>query len=267
MAIPEGLDQFIADSMSGSTSEAPETESAPTGATATHEEVAPESEDTTGVLDDAGDDRDTFDRAYVQKLRSEAARYRERSKRYVDSFEGYEEEAVSEWLNLAKNFREDPAGTAKELAELSAQILKNYEQEEQAPAETTGEEEDRPLTMSEYRAMRDKENQESQRKADVARIEGDAKALGYDLKSVDYKLLLLTAKESSDGSLQKAHEMIQANRQAQIDAYIAEKAGQSNTVQPAGSASVPPSQERQIRSFDDARKGVAELLAAQWNKE
>lgn len=262
MAVPEGLDAFIADAMSG---EAPQAEPSAPESTPAHEEVSSEVE-STGVLDDDGADRDTFDRAYVTKLRGEAARYRERSKRFMESFEGYEDEAVTEWLTLAKNFREDPATTAKELAELSAQILKQYE-DETPDIETSGEEEDRPLTMSEYRALRDKENQEAQRKADVARIESDAKALGYDLKSVDYKLLLLTAKEMPDGSLHKAHEQIKANRQAQIDAYIAEKASQSNTVAPAGSSSVPPSQERQIKTWDDAKAGAMELLAAQWKSK
>lgn len=257
MAVDEAaLDAFLADpgtpggdlNPTGEAPAAPATPEAPAAAEVEHTIPEPTAE------------ADTFDRAYVEKLRRESAGYRDRAKRYNDVFEGYEEDAVEEWLALASTLKEDPKTAAARFQELAEAINAQY-QEEQAAAEVAAVEGDAPLTRKELEAFWSAKQAESEQAMLVKKIELDAKELGYEKGSDDYELLLFEASRLPNGSIQDAHAKIEARNKAVLDAHLAKLGMQPNPIVPVpGSA---PSGERQLKTFAEANEALDAWLASQ----
>ncbi len=67
--------------------------------------------------------QDTFDRAYVEKLRQESAGYRTRAKTYDEAFDGFDDESREVFLGLAKDLVNSPEAAARRMIEVSKQLL------------------------------------------------------------------------------------------------------------------------------------------------
>lgn len=206
-------------------------------------------------------EQDSFDRAYVEKLRRESAGYRERAKRYNDVFDGYEEDAVNEWLELASTLKNDPRAAAERFQTIAQAILEA--QEEVAPeAPVDHAAQDAPLTRAEFEALMAEREQQAALKARTIQIEVDAKSLGYEKGTEDYDELLFVASRLPNGSIQDAHAKITAKRQAVIDRYVASLAAKPAPTVPDPNGA-PASGERKIRSFDEANTALDAWLANQ----
>lgn len=206
-------------------------------------------------------EQDSFDRAYVEKLRRESAGYRERAKRYNDVFDGYEEDAVEEWLTLAATLKEDPKTAAARFAELAEAINSQFQEEGQAEVAAIEAEADAPLTRKELEAFWAAKQAETEQAMLVKKIELDAKELGYEKGSDDYELLLFEASRLKNGSIQEAHAKIEARNKAILDAHLAKLGMQPNPKVPAEGAAA--SQERQLKTFEEANSALDAWLASQ----
>lgn len=206
--------------------------------------------------------QETFDRKYVEKLRRENASYRERAKKFESAFEGYEEGAIDEWRDLITNFKNDPKSVAERMRDLSSEILQKFTPEEQAEiAEAVADGEDMPLTRTEFNKLMSEREQQWELDSMVADIETEARDLGYNLKSREYKVLLMTAKELPSGSIQEAHELMLAERQKYIDEAVASMEKEAGRTVPSGTVGVPDG-SKSIKDFKDAKAALSNYLDA-----
>jgi hypothetical protein len=251
------LDAFLAQPDPADAPAAVETPAAP----ATPETPAAPADDVDAPLPEG----DKFERAYVEKLRREAAGYRERAKaaeRYTSAFDGYEDDAVGEWLRLAQQLKADPKSTAAELSQLVEQINAAYA--EDVEGTPTPEE---VQTPEGYLRKEDVERmfQEREQKADldrrVVQIENDARNLGYEVGSDSYEELLWNASRLPSGSIQEAHAKIEARNQAIYDKMIADVGGRPAPKVPVGST--PAGTDRAIKTFAEANEALDQWLASQ----
>lgn len=206
--------------------------------------------------------QETFDRKYVEKLRRENANYRDRAKQAESVWEGYEEGAVDEWKQMISNFRSDPKSVAEQWQQLSEQVLKQFTPAEQAEiAEAVKDGEDMPLTRHEFDQLMSQREQQWELESLVQDIEVEARDLGYNLKSREYKILLMTAQELPSGSIQEAHELLEAEKQRIVDAYVAEQEKGAGRVLPVNKVGVPD-QTKGIKDFKDAKAALSNYLDA-----
>ncbi len=203
---------------------------------------------------------DTFDRAYVEKLRQESASYRTKAKPYEETFGGYSDEDREVWFEAARRFAADPKDGGEYLKSIADAVLAEY-QEQQEPIT---DDNDVPLTRAEYQALREAEKQQAAQDAEVARIEKKAADLGYDTTSEEYTYLLTVASRLPDGDLDKAHAKIQAAEearfQARLDKMKADAEG-SPTAPNSGSGAAP-SGERPLKTWKDAEMASRAMLEA-----
>lgn len=183
-----------------------------------------------------------FDRAYVEKLRKENAKYRDRAKPYESAFAGYSDEAREFVLsNLVPSLISDYEGTIKALA--SELGITQAEAEQVVEDATQGAEEEKPLTRAEAEKLWAEREQAREAEAEAKRaqeqIVAEAKELGFDLNAgkgtrehADAQFLLILARDSFDGDLKKAAEAIEAGRQQLIAEHI-EKLNAENGKAPA----------------------------------
>lgn len=209
---------------------------------------------------------DSFDRAYVEKLRQESASYRTKAKEYepyAQVFESYEEEDRAVWQEAMRRFKDDPKDGGEYLRQIADAVLAEYQEKQE---ELVTDDQDRPLTMAQYTALREAEREKAEKDAEVARIEKTAAGLGYDTTSEEYTYLLTVASRLPDGSIEKAHAKITAAEEARFEARLAKmqaEAEDSPTAPNAGSGAAP-STERSLKTWKDAeRASKARLEAAQ----
>lgn len=227
------------------------------------ESVAPaaEEDEVEVEIPDELPEGDMFKRDYVEKLRRESAGYRERAKKYQSAFDGYEEDAVAEWLRLAQNLRADPKATAAEFQKLAEEIRAVYPEEEVPAIEEVFSDGEQPLTIADLQRLLDEREQEQDMKVRVAAIETEATGLGYKLGSDEYDELLWTATRLDSGSVKEAHDKLKARDQAVIDRYVADMKGSGGYKVPVGGA--PASQEQKLDSFEAANEALASWLDSQ----
>lgn len=216
---------------------------------------------------------ETFPREYVEKLRRESASYRERAKKYNDVFEGYEPEAVDEWLSLATSLKSDPKAAAERFAELAEAIRGQFADPDGAaadaavadaglaPAEAAADAE-KPLTRAEVDAILAERDRKAELDRRVAQIEIDARSLGYEPRTEGYDELLYIASTLPSGSIQEAHAKVQARKQAVIDAYVASLGQKPAPVVPNPNGG-PASGEVKLRTFEEANSALDAWLANQ----
>lgn len=202
-----------------------------------------------------------FSRDYVQRTRAEAAKYRTRAKEleataapYQEVFGEYDPEDRAVWFDLAKSYRDDPSAAAARMRELADHILKGEQPDPEAEA---------PLTAAEFEKRWTAKEEAKTQAAVVASIQKEAQDLGYTRDTRAYKVLLLTAKEDTQGDIKAAHELLERERQAAVDSFVERKAREADGsyVAPGANGSVP-SQAKPIASWDDADAALQALLDA-----
>lgn len=164
----------------------------------------------------AGTDQDTFDRAYVEKLRQESAGYRTRAKTYDEAFDGFDDESREVFLGLAKDLVNSPEAAARRMIEVSRQLL--------------GDEFDSALTgpppaltrEDAERLWAEKEAARTQEEA-IRAVQSEARDLGYKDDTPDMSELFWFASNETNGDLKAAHEKVQARKQAAIDEFLEKK--------------------------------------------
>jgi hypothetical protein len=181
---------------------------------------------------DPAPEPDTFDRAYVEELRREAAGYRTRAKSYDDAFQGYDDETREAFLEYARLSYAAQSGDPAAVEALQ-QFMGGDDEPEvepepvidpiEAARAAAREETERVLTEREQRA--------EQAKA-VSAVQEQARDMGYDTTSADYVLLMRFANEpevlSLDDPMAEAHTRVQAYHQAIVEQHLAAKSAQAD---------------------------------------
>lgn len=242
--------------------DAPEISEAPVDAP----EAAPEAEATGFAVEptidaDLPDGVDKFDRGYVTKIREEAAKYRTEYAPFRDAFDGYDPEDRDALLTLAKELQENPSAAARRMLEASRAIAgDDFEKW------VTGDDQPEYLTPEALDARLQERESQQRLAAETAAIQKEAIDLGYQENTADHAKLFWLAANQTNGDLKAAHEAIAAEKQAVIDAYVAEiKAkGERFPTTPTQVTGQPSNQgeNSQPRTIDDASRLLRERLAA-----
>jgi len=178
---------------------------------------------------------DVFDRAYVEKLRAEAAGNRTKYAPYRDVFESADDDVREYVLELSRTLINDPLATIEELdglvAELKAAKAKRDGEDFSAPAAepkaSPVSDKAQPMTRAEWERIRDEEKSVAEREQEMQALRAEVRDLGY--KSVDedeygdLASLLAIATRVTGGDLKKAHELRATRFEQEVNARVEAK--------------------------------------------
>lgn len=219
---------------------------------------------------------DQFDRAYVEDLRQQAAGYRTQFAPYRDAFSPYTEEERQEWLDLAREFANNPTGAAARLRELANAVDPQSGPFEAAEAPKTEEApaDDKPLTRAEFAALLQADRQEqaqaaraaqaqAAQEAQVQGIYAEAEKLGYKSGTREIVDLLWVARNDprAQGDLARAHQVIEYDRQESVRTYLREKGYDGRELPIPGGGGSAPSGREEIKDFSSARASLEARLS------
>ncbi len=154
---------------------------------------------------------------------------------FLESFSGYDDATKESWAKLAKLMSDDPVAGAAELKRIADNILADDDDEPNTPeAPVTNEV---PKTKEELEAFLAQRDAEQQRQRDeAAAVESGFKdpetLTGFTRGTREMREFLMRAHEEHNGDLDAAYAAVQAERQAVIDAYVAEQAGRNSGFAP-----------------------------------
>lgn len=160
---------------------------------------------------------DRFDRGYVEKIRGEAAKYRTEYAPFRDAFDGYEAEDRDAILSLARELQENPENAARRMLEASRSIAGDKFDDW-----LSGNDQPEYLTPDAVENLLAEREAKAAAQREVEAINKEAADLGYTEGTPEHVQLFWLAANQTNGSIQDAHAAIQANKQAIIDAYVAE---------------------------------------------
>ena len=174
---------------------------------------------------------DTFDRAYVEELRKEAAGYRTRAKRYEEAFDGYDDETREAFLEYARLSYAAQNGDAEAMAQLQEFMGEEEPVAPEMPAIDPVEAARIAAREETERVLSEREQRAAQAEA-VSNVQAAAKDMGYDLTSADYVLLMRFANDpeviSLDDPMAEAHNRVQAYHQSIVEQHLAAKSAQTD---------------------------------------
>lgn len=215
---------------------------------------------------------ETFDRAYVEKLRREAAEHRTEAQRFKEAFDGYSPEEVSFLLDLTKGLAspDQRVDAAQRLAKVAEAVLAEggtpAQAQQAVEAAAEGAKPEDVLTKAEYERLRAEEARDREAAEAVEKVEAEARSLGYDEKNPDSALFWNFAVNSKEhpGDLQKAHEAVEAYKATIIKGYVEqhqERRGRFPALPTTGATPAPPAGEVP-KTFKTAREAVEARVAA-----
>lgn len=202
---------------------------------------------------------------YVTELRQESAGYRDKWKPFRDAFDGYEDADRDIWLDAARTFKDDPVAVAEWMRDQAEAILAGAGGTDTDPTDAgAGEDTDanQPLTRADLdRYFAEQREAEAQRQAEAARaqenaaITKEAIELGYEPDTARYAALIFAAAKQTDGDLKAAHELLEADNKARLEAALnaraADAASSPRTPPPTGGAT--PNKKSEL-TFEAARE-------------
>lgn len=205
-------------------------------------------------------DPDTFDRAYVEKLRDEAASHRVKNKTFEDAFAGYEPEQVEYLLNITRGLR-DPKQQLAAAKELKEVITSIYEARGLDPFDPDSE--PKPLTQEDIDARFDQERIAREQESIVAGIRKEVADLGYTEGSLDHFALLRAAELTDDGSIVKADEKVKAWKQGIIDEFVKnQRDGKDQWLKTPPAVGKPPADTTDAPTDMEGARARADALLA-----
>lgn len=213
-----------------------------------------------------------YDRAYVTKLREEAARHRTEAKaakdaagRYTPVFEAWDEDDANVLLETIRLAATDPKAGAAQLQEIARILGGDITPTQEAPG---GKPQGTALTQEDLDRVLNEREQSQALKAEVANVENEATALGYKKGTAAYFTLLWRTKEEFGFDMNKAHAAMEADKASAVAEYLAGKRAEAEGAAGAGPAGgAAPSAAQPIKTFrnasDSARARVAAMRRGQ----
>lgn len=211
----------------------PSSEAVSAAASAAAVPKAPEPEAPDPELEDIPEG-DSFDRAYVERLRGEAARHRTAKQDMLRHFEGYSENERSRFLDLAAKLQSSPEEALEEFRGVTERLAKQLGKEpfmNEAPApdpastsdSSTGSSES-ALTVSDVERMVteriDAERAASAQEAEIQSTFAEAESLDDSYKDPTVKSYLFAVAQHNNTDLAGAHDIISQQRQASEDEAV-----------------------------------------------
>lgn len=177
---------------------------------------------------------DTFDRAYVERLRGEAAKHRTAKQDMLRHFDGYSEAERTRFLELAAKLQSSPEEALEEFRgvtnRLAAQLGKEPFMNEAPTPDPIPVSEPEPVDASSALTANDVERLVSERleaernaaaqEAEIKSTFAEAEALDDSYKDPTVKSYLFAVAQHNNTNLAGAHEIIQAQRQAAEDEAV-----------------------------------------------
>ena len=243
--------------------------------TPTPEPTTPTTDATSPSGDNIGElpaDQAVFDRGYVEEVRGEAQRYREEARAAQEQLAGYEKvygayepEDRAVWLDIATTWASDPRQAATIMQQIAQAVL--GENNQPVDEEVIDElEADSPLTQEQVaelvREQIETAEYERQQDAMVETIYASMRKAGIEPRSRDGIAVLWTANNETDGDIDKAIEMFEADRRKAVDQYVADRAAGKRPT-PAPANGVPASAHAPVTNLEDARKAADAYIRAQ----
>lgn len=208
----------------------------------------------------------SFDRAYVEKLRREAADRRTAVKTYEDAFSAYTPDQREGWLALASKLAADDPDSQAEAAQIMLEVAQSIlgpgsiTETIETPSGEPDLGENQFLTAEQLEAKLAERERKAAIDAEVVKVQQEVTELGYKEGTADYQDLMWRAVNQHGHDLKAAHEARQADRQAVIDAYLADVEANSGVTVPR--AGQPGLQSSPITDFKSARASVEARIAA-----
>lgn len=192
-----------------------------------------------------------YPREYVEGLRGENQKYRERFEPVANTFQSLDEEMRDSWLQLIQMSQNDDGDFR---AELAKQLGFNLPQEE-AP---------QYLTATDVQRMLADERSQQQQAQALDEVYRKAEGLGYQRDTEDMVRFLWHLNQGDTPDYEAAHKAIQGSRQSVIDAYIKEKADQAQVPRQPNSPTGQPAKESvEPKTFADARAAATARFASE----
>lgn len=204
----------------------------------------------TGAPDDPFDTgAESFERAYVERIRGEAAEHRTKLKPYEEALGGFNDDERQAILDMAKLLGTDPA----KAADWMEQVVKGIRGDqppapEVAPAPVGG---DQPLTRADLDAIFGQREAAERDRQVMQEVYAELNKVGLDPESKDPVaaaeaiVVMKVAAEVTAGDIAAAHKLvIEDRKQAIIDEFVASKSKDAKTPG-AGPIGGTPSGERQ----------------------
>ena len=214
---------------------------------------------------------DQFPRAYVEKLRQEAADYRTKYAPYRDTFTDVDPDVQEYLLDLNKQLLTDPAGAAAELRELLDRIDPKSAEGKAVAAAIEEIPEDKPLTLKEWKTIQAADAKKTAAEKEVESIYDLAKKLdaSYDKDTDDFgdlASLLYVASHRTKGDLEKAHalrsERFNKIVEGEVEKRLADiKSGARKWAPVSSTGSTPIEPKNEPKTFAEARKRSESRLA------
>ena len=171
-------------------------------------------------------DGDTFDRAYVEKLRAEEAKHRTQKQEVMSHFEGYTDAERNRFLQLASELQSSPETALEEfqavtqrLAQQLGKEIPNMTPQEAPQPEPTPEPAAASLSAEDVTRLVE-ERLTAEREA-AAQQDEIAEALSDSYKDPAAKAHLFAVAQHNNTDLAGAHEILSAQLQETIDTAIA----------------------------------------------
>ena len=200
-------------------------------------------------------DPDTFDRAYVEELRQEAAKYRTRAKAYDEAFDGYDDDTREAFLTFAKLQRAAANGDEDAIAQLEEWYADDDTDDEpesdfpQFKSKAEFDEYQRTIAREEAERLYAEREQHQGRIAAVSAVQQRARdEFGYDPSpdNPDYILFMkfvnLPEVMALDDPMKEGQRRYEAYWQEKVQSYITKKGAQADRTPastPAGGAAQP----------------------------
>ena len=209
---------------------------------------------------------DTFDRAYVEELRREAAGYRTQLREMESVFDGYtpeERDALGQYLQISRLAEQGDPEAIAVLEELFGGEDEDYGDEFGYEKQGLSEDDLREIARQEAYDLFSQEQAVIAEQQAVYDIQQRAEQMGYEQGSDDYILLLKYANELDPSEnpdlLAAADQQVKAYRQQIINAYIAEKQGSGGPLTPTMPGSAP-NLAQPPRTLAEAREALHQRL-------
>ena len=185
---------------------------------------------------------DTFDRAYVEKLRGEAAKHRTRARSFEEAFAGYTDAEQARFLDLAKNLNHNPEAALEEFRSVTNRLAGQLGKEPimsedptntnpaQAAEVAAPSEAASPavsaLTAADIDALVESKlaaaQQQQQQQSEVERTFAEAEALDPAYKDPAAKAHLFAVAQQNGTDLAGAHNILTDQLQTVIDKAVSE---------------------------------------------
>lgn len=238
------------------------------------------SNETSDLMDTETEGIKSFDQSYVSKLRAEAAKYRTQAREASErlgqfkAFDGYDQNDLMVWNELAENWRRDPRLAAETMQTIAINVLgdPNATEADKADAAEIMEETAAAETPEDINAIVEKKlaerEQHQQMQARVEAIESTLNTAGYEKGTQQYASVLWHATNNPDvkGDISKAIEAQKAYEQSIIDNYVGEMSQgktpprSANAGVAAGTTAATPSDIKEAtagaRAWLDSRRGA-----------